>query len=116
MAARIVLFGRRMVSFRRGGAAMVVSAERRDMNGVRNDIRSAAGLECGGGASGDEDGLASARRHSSPASAAAGGGTLAGSRPGFSQKKPEKCFRKYVSSYLKTTCVKNIFCYTVIRS
>ena len=96
---------------------MVVSARRRrEMNGVRNDIRSAAGLECGGGASGDEDGVVSARGHSSPASAAAGGGTLAGSRPGFPPKKPEKYFRKYVSSCHRTTCVKNIFCYAVIRS
>ena len=97
---------------------MVISARRQMANGVRNDIRSAAGLEDGGGANGDKNGLALVRAFHSgfgggmPGGGArtARGGTLAGSRPGFSQKKPEKYFCKYVSSYCETTCVKNIFC------
>jgi len=39
----------------------IVSVRRREMHGVRNGIRSAAGLEGGGGTDGDEDGVASAR-------------------------------------------------------
>ena len=75
---------------------MVVSARRREMNGVRNDIRSAIGLAGGGGANGDKNGVASARGIAvwlrRGAARAARGGSLAGSRPGFFQKKPEKLF------------------------
>ena len=87
------------------------------MNGVRNGIRSAIGLECGGVADGDEDGVASARGgHFGLLARAARGGSLAGSRPDFSKKSPKKYFWKYVSYCHKRTCNKKTFRYTVIRS
>ena len=47
----------------------------------------------GGGADGNKNGVASARGgHFGLLARAARGGTLAGSRPGFSKKKPEKIF------------------------
>jgi len=87
----------RVVCFRRGGVAMVVSAKRRDMNGVRNDIRSAIGL-AGGGADGNKNGVASARGGNFGLLGKGGAGRFARRKPPrFFQKKPKKYFWKYVS-------------------
>ena len=108
----------------------VVSARRQMANGVRNDIRSATGLE-GGAADGNKNGMASARafRCGFGAGVAMVGRRKGGkrrfrqgrrkpkSRPGiFSKKSPKKYFWKHVSYCYKTTCGKKTFCYTVTRS
>ena len=81
----------RMVSFRRSGVAMVVSARRREMNGVRNDIRSAAGLAGGSGANGDKNGVVSAQGGHFGLFGKGGGGRLARRKPPwFFPKKARK--------------------------